>query len=358
MRAETSWQENVDRAVSSYAVLQQYFATDNDLYLETYPRTGANRYSYHWPFTQTMVGTLAMAGIPDLGWRYQDDIPARLRGLSTYWDSTAAPPGYASYVYPPFGPGGDKFYDDNEWAGLAQVQLYRVTGDADALAQARQIFDFTVAGWDTNPADPAPGGVFWTQAPWNRDRNTVSTMPGAELGLHLYPITGEPDYLEWARRMYDWTNRYLRAPNGLYWDHVNMNGEIERTQWSYNQGTTIGASVLLYRATGHATYLVRAEQIAGAALAYYGEVGYFTQPAAFNAIFFRNLLLLSSANGNPAYRQVMQDYADRAWANARDPQTGLFRFDRTKPASLLDQAALVQISAFLAWDPHQYVHLT
>ena len=39
-------------------------------------------------------------------------------------------------------------------------------------------------------------------------------------------------------------------PNGLYWDHIDLAGTIEKTQWSYNQGVMLGAGVLLYKATG------------------------------------------------------------------------------------------------------------
>jgi hypothetical protein len=357
MGAATTQQENAERAVAAYNALLHYFSTDHGLLNEAYPPGFRNRYAHHWPFVRALAATLDMAGTPDIGDRYAGDAPDRLQALALYWDGGASPPGYDSAVRPPRGPGGDKFYDDNEWAGLALVQLARQTGDAGALRQAAEIFDFVLSGWDNDPSHPAPGGVYWAQAAWSRDRNTVSNAPGAELGLHLHELTGEARYLEWARRMYDWTDRHLRAPNGLYWDHVDLGGAVETTQWSYNQGTMIGAGALLSRVTDDAAHLERAARTADAALAHYARVDYFTQDPAFNAIFFRNLLLLHADRPDPAYRRAMQGYADRAWDTVRDVKTTLFRFKPTRSVALLDQAAMVQIYACLAWDHADYRRL-
>ena len=56
------------------------------------------------------------------------------------------------------GNGGDKFYDDNEWVGLAKLQLYLTSGDKAALERAKAIFKLVVSGWDTDASHPAPGG--------------------------------------------------------------------------------------------------------------------------------------------------------------------------------------------------------
>ncbi|PLT29809.1 hypothetical protein CUU66_10925 [Peribacillus deserti] len=54
----------------------------------------------------------------------------------------------------------------------------------------------------------------------------------------------------------------MLAPNGLYWDHVDLNGNTEKTQWTYNQSMMIGANVLFYQTTGDKKYLDRAETLA------------------------------------------------------------------------------------------------
>jgi hypothetical protein len=112
---------------------------------------------------------------------------------------------------------------------------------------------------------------------------------------------------------------------------------------------------LLYRITGESLYLQQAQRDAEAALAYFGRADRYTsQPAIFNAIFFKNLLLLDSVHHDPQYREPMQAYADQVWNQVRDPASDLFPFAPSQPVQLLDQAAMVQIYASLAWAPRDY----
>ena len=337
---------NFERATLAYNALQRYFLTDQGLYLEEYPNTAENAYSYVWPFSQALSAT---ADMTQLRSRYQGDLTRSLDALELYWNDTTTPPGYDSYVRPPLGQGGDKFYDDNEWLGLEFLRLYDTTKNDAYLSKAKEIFELVVYGWDDDDSHPCPGGVFWTQAPWSQDRNTISNAPGAQIGVQLYELTGKARYLDWAKRMVSWVDGCMLAPNGLYWDNVKLDGSVDKTQWSYNQGMMIGAKTLLYQATGERSYLQQAQEIATAALEYYGNVGrYYTQPARFNAIFFKNLLLLDAEAPNPRYRKAAQHYANEVWYGARERQTNLFKFETYKPVTLLEQAAMVQIYAALA----------
>jgi hypothetical protein len=344
-------------AVASYRALQNYLYVDDgsSLYHEQYPVLSTdNHYSYEWPFSQAHVATLDLTGMAGgAGRSFGPDLEDRSTGQERFWKAsggTTGVPGYASYAIAPYGGGGDMFYDDNEWVGLAKVQQFLMTGDQAALARARQIFALVESGWDTDTTHADPGGVFWTQAPWSQDRNTVSNMPGAELGLRLYQATGDQTYLDWATRMYDWTNRHLLAPNGMYWDHVDLAGNIEKTQWSYNQGVPIGVDVLFYEVTRDSTYLQAAESVAKASYDYFVEQGHLAgQPPFFNSIYFKNLLLLESVTGGSTYRQAMQSYADSTWAKLRDPASGLFQFAGNGETQAIEQAAMVQIYATLAW---------
>jgi hypothetical protein len=342
------------RAAASYQALNQYFDAGQGLLLEEYPNASQNPYSYLWPYSQAAVAAENLAGIPGRGRQWSDEARRRRDGYEPYWNASTTPQGYDSYLRPPLGQGGDKFYDDNEWIGLNLVQNYQRTGDRSALARAKEIFALVVHGWDDDPAHPCAGGVFWTQAPWSQDRNTVSNGPGAELGAHLYLLTRDESYLSWSKKMYDWSQECMLAPNGLYWDHIDLAGTIEKTQWSYNQGVMLGAGALLYKATGDSKYLADARALASASLDFYtSEDRLWRQPARFNSIYFKNLLILDSVAPDRGYRALMQSYADRAWAEARDPETGLFHFD-DRPVQLLEQAGMVQIDALLAWPRSKY----
>jgi hypothetical protein len=338
------------RARDARAALERHFARDNvALYREHAPPAPTDRrYAYLWPFSQSWMAALDLAALGDNG---ALERARELRGsfFAHYWDTGVRPPGGAAY--PVTAGGGDIYYDDNAWIGLALIRLAELTGDESAVADAARVFAFVASGWDDAPDHQAPGGIFWTMQPHIRDRNTCSNAPTALLALHLHAATGERDYLEWGRRLFGWVERTLRDPgDGLYWDHIKPDGAIERTKWSYNQGTMLGAAALLARTDGDAALLDRAQAVALAALAYYAEGDRLrAQDPAFNALFFENLHLLGEVAGDHEfYRPALADYTDRAWTAGRDPRTGLCGFGRRGRVDLLTQAAAVRLFALRA----------
>jgi hypothetical protein len=325
------------------AALNRHFGTRHGLFNKHPDRQG---YAGVWAAAQAIEGNLALARLPG-GSVSKARIKALFRSLRFYWDGNATPRGYDSGVRPPLGPGGHKFYDDNNWVGLAMVQAFDLIHDPSLLGRAEQIFELEKYGWDTNTGHPYPGGVFWTQSPKNNDRNTVSTAGAAQLGLQLYIRTGQMDDLSWAITMHDWVNRNLRAPDGLYWDHISLVGGINKAKWSYNQGLMLGLSALLYRATGDVAHLQEAQRIADVALARYdGGNRIAGQPPIFNGIFFKNLLALHSIAPDPDYREAARAYS-RYLGRHVERRSGLLRPGHH--TALLDQAALVQVNAYTAW---------
>jgi predicted alpha-1,6-mannanase (GH76 family) len=131
--------------------------------------------------------------------------------------------------------------------------------------------------------------------------------------------------------MYQWAVTCLGTTSGLYDDHVNPNGSVNTTIWSYNQGVMVGAGVLLAKATGTSSYLDQAEQTANAAVAFFGAGSSSTlvnQGPAFNAIYFRDLFLLNQVAPNAAYAAEAQSFATTMWSQRKlsgliDPQYGV-----------------------------------
>jgi hypothetical protein len=205
-----------------------------------------------WPYGQVLEAAIAMgdaAGIDRL-----------VAGLARYWDGAA----YRAGVH-----GGDRYYDDNAWLALAQARVGR-------MDDAARVFRWITNGWDARR-----GGVYWTDMRGNTDRNTVSTAPNGQLAMQLFAKTQFAEYREWAQRMHDWVDATLRDPaDGLYWDHIDQRGTIEKTTWSYNQGCMAGLKAAL-GLDGEARSILASTlpRIHG-------------QPLAFNAIFFRNALTL------------------------------------------------------------------
>jgi Glycosyl hydrolase family 76 len=366
------------RAQRAYTAMQRRFCTNDGLYRRDGLPRRPGAAAHLWPFARALAGTLDLAGVPSaLVPDFDADaaIAQRLAALERYWEPAGDAPAYSSdIVGTRFG--GDRYYDDNAWVGLALIQLQRLRPGAAGLERAAELFRFAVTGWDPREDVPSPGGVFWVEqgrgvGAGNHDRNTVSNAPNAELGLHLAELTGTPldaDRSIGVQDMYGWVNATLGAGDpagdpatGLFFDKLRSDHTVDRTLWSYNQGSMIGANVLLQRrrrTDAHAPYLARAEAIARKALAHYAG-SWERQPAAFNAIFFRNLLLLHAATGDTELRTeiltAMHDYADRAWDQRRD-QHDRFHFPNGG-VTLLGQSAMVQVLALLAWNPEHYHRL-
>ncbi len=327
-----------------------------------------------WPFARAFVATLDMAGIPEAGTEGLDLrglIAEHLEILERYWDPAGPAPAYCSDVSGA-SRRGDRYYDDNAWVGLALVQLERLMPGSGWLGRAGELFQFAVAGWDGQD-----GGVFWVEQGRgtgirNHDRNTVSNAPNAELGLHVAELSagggagqdgadapsaiGPLDMYRWVLDTLDASREGDAPGSGLFWDKIRGDGSIDRATWSYNQGSMVGATVLLARRhpEDRDRYLGLAEAIARKALRKFAGA-FEQQPAAFNAVFFRNLLLLHDASQDEELKSEMIDgmraFADAAWNEARD-RRDLFHL-RGLP-TLLDQSAIVQVLALLAWDPASY----
>ena len=171
--------------------------------------------------------------------------------------------------------------------------------------------------------------------------------------MQLYRITHEARYLQFAEMAYGWVRQCLLEPNGLYADHIELDGSIDRTQWSYNQGSMMGAGVLLYQATHNGAYLYEARQTAKAALPYFTYSRLSSENPFFVAVYFRNLLYLDSVTHDPPGALPVREYLYYAWQRHR-LSDNLFAYGSPPTAELLRQAAIVQIYGLLATAPSTY----
>lgn len=310
------------RARAAYRSLNRVYldGTSGD-----YRQTPRGRVGSHaWPFSQALAATIGVARLGGARSQAGHAVTARLRKLDRRFR--------AGGVYRAV-PGGDVYYDDNEWIAEDLLDWDAVRRSPPARRKAARIFHALTQAWDGDSRKTCPGGVQWTNAPGNDDRNTVSTANGAVVALRLYLLTHRAAYLAWARRMVGWVERCLHDPDGLYGDHIAGDGTIDNTEWSYNQGSMIEAYRLLYAATGDRADLAQAESIADATLAAF-RGRWSHEPTAFAAIFFRRLLALAGEDGRSNYVAAAQRYADRLWIKPK-PQ-------------LFAQSAVVQVYAALA----------
>ena len=374
------------RALLAYQAMQQnFYVPGTGLY------RGEPEYSFLWPFSQALGATVSLSHISRSPLQLGGALRALMVGLQQYLSPLPAPAAeagegaaggettaagqptggatvtasstattvrsYDDNVAPPVGPGGASYYDDNEWVGIELARLYELDHDPAALQQAEQIMTFVMSGWQTvGPTGqplPCPGGVPFSNTKGNTARNTVTDGPGAELAVQLYRITHEARYLQFAEMAYAWVRECLLEPSGLYADHINLNGTVEHALWSYNQGSMMGAGVLLYQATRNGAYLYQARQTARAALAYFNYSRLSNENPFFPAVYFRNLMYLDSVTHDPPGAGPAREYAYYAWQRHR-LASNLFAYGSPPTAELLRQAALVQIYALLATSPSTY----
>ena len=97
-------------------------------------------------------------------------------------------------------------------------------------------------------------------------KNTCTNAPAIVSALRLYQHTRDSEYLDIARRLYEWTNKHLQDPEtGLFFDNIALDGKLDHRKFSYNSALMIRANCLLHEITGEAKYLTEAQRIARAA---------------------------------------------------------------------------------------------
>jgi len=349
------------RAVLAYEAMQKhYYVHGSGLYL-------GEPFSYLWPFSQALAATVSLDSIPGMKASYSHEVHVRLIGLHSYQDFsnaeeplgafTSTLPAFDSEVAPPAGPGGIKYYDDNEWVGIELARVYQLSHNASALKNAEEIMAFVMAGWQTvgPEGEPlvCPGGVPFSNSVENTQRNTVTDAPAAELAIQLFKITHHVQYLQFAEMAYEWVRQCLLSSSGLYADHISPRGVINQALWSYNQGTMIGAGVLLYQVTRNSGYLSQARQTAQVALPYYTPERLRSEVPFFPLVYFRNLLYLDSVTHEPPGPSIAQAYVNHAWQDLRFSDDLFVSRPSTSP-ELLTQAAIVQIYALLSEPASSY----
>jgi hypothetical protein len=281
--------------------------------------------AHAWPFSQAVAATIGIARLEGPFTPVDRVLASRFRLLDRRFRFHSL---YATW------PEAYAYYDDSEWIALDLLDGNALVPHAGAVRSAVSVFEAVASAWSTDSSLTCPGGIPWTTAPGNRDRNTISTGNGAVLGLRLYLLLHRAFFLQWSTRMLVWLDQCMLAPDGLFWDHLAANGTVDETEWSYNQGSVMEAYRLLYLATGNPSDLARAESIADTTLATFGSRWASSEPPEFAAIFFCRLLLLAQLDGHTNYVAAAQSYTD-----------GLSTMPRTR---LLAQAALVQLYAALA----------
>ncbi|MDU1889635.1 MAG: glycoside hydrolase family 76 protein [Dysgonomonas sp.] len=371
-KGETVVNENLQRAQETLDSIYQYYGVQGtNLLRENYPfddkytasylaseeqKNIPNQYSYLWPFSGTFSAVNALFEMSG-DKKFQNILDAKvLNGLEEYFDQKRQPDGYASYINS--APQSDRFYDDNVWLGIDFTDTYMLTKEDKYLHKAKLIWDFVASGMD----DKLGGGIYWCEQK-KESKNTCSNAPGSVFALKLFEATQDSIYYFLGKKLYEWTKQNLQdSEDNLYFDNINLKGEISKAKYPYNSGQMMQSAALLYKLTKDKVYLEDAQKIAKSGYDYFFQD--FTSSSGeqfrllkrsdvwFIAVMLRGYIELYHADNDKTYLNAFQKNLDYAWNNTRD-EKGLFSVDwsgkdKDKKKWLLTQAAMVEMYGRMA----------
>lgn len=152
----------------------------------------------------------------------------------------------------------NSYNDDIMWMTIACVRAYLCTGNQTYLDRAT--YHFTQVynrAWNTNYG----GGLLWYVG--RTTKNSCINGPAIVAACYLADATGDNAYLTKAEAIYAWQRSMLyNASTGAVYDSYDGPGNINIWSSTYNQGSFLGAAVMLYKRTGNQTYYDDAVKIA------------------------------------------------------------------------------------------------
>ncbi|RZS71045.1 glycosyl hydrolase family 76 [Pseudobacter ginsenosidimutans] len=325
------------------AIEQKFLISGKNYYREHVEKEKNERpVSFLWP----LCGLIQSANEMELVSGVKGEFNRVLEIIGQYYDDRPPAPGYASYP-PPYG-GGDRFYDDNQWIGIALLDAWSRTSDSQYLSKGKMIYRFMMTAWDTATG----GGLYWEEGNL-KTKNTCSNGPGILLAMQLHKATGDKIYLDTAILLYDWVNRHLQAPDALYFDNIGIaNHRIDHRKFSYNTGTMLQSALWLYEATGKAEYLKNAQRIADASLHYFYSTGKFRDNYWFNAVMLRAYQHLLKHSKDLKYLQAFAACTRHALGKEKRAD-GLMGKEKAA-ADLVSQSGMLEILARLAFLEKQF----
>jgi predicted alpha-1,6-mannanase (GH76 family) len=254
--------------------------------------------------------------------------PTVLRQINDYYEGFTR-------KYPDWTTNG--FNDDIMWWTIACARAFTLTHDERYLRKSKASFDFV---YDHFLDSTMGGGLYWIRK--RTSKNSCINSPAVIAAVRLSVLLKDPSYLEKGKSLYAWEKQTLTDGTGKVFDSISIDKATQRTRiakfsLTYNQGTFIGAGVVLYGQTRDPTYLndaIRTAQWTRDNLCTtrdrilrdekQGDGG------AFKGIFVRYMKLLITEGGQKQFLPWMKMNADTAWRNRR-PADNIMGNDWTAP---------------------------
>jgi predicted alpha-1,6-mannanase (GH76 family) len=251
----------------------------------------------------------------------------------------------------------NKYNDDIMWWAIACARAYKITNDERYLKKAKASFDFV---YDNFLDATMGGGLYWISQ--RTSKNSCVNSPAVIAAVRLSVLLKDASYLEKARSLYAWQKKTLTDGTGkvfdsITYDKARQTAQISRFSLTYNQGTYIGAAVLLYKQTNDKAYLDDAIKTAEWTKANLCVTDHRIlkdegqgDGGAFKGIFVRYMKLLIKDCGRAEFLPWMKANAEAAWRNRR-PADNIMGNDWTVPAGtkIQSQTAASAVAVILCF---------
>jgi hypothetical protein len=116
------------------------------------------------------------------------------------------------------------------------------------------------------------GGTYFSEFD-HSFKDSAGTIQGARAALMLYQATGTASYLTDATRLYNWAKNTTQQPDGTFMEKLYLTGAKAGTVGDFTlvnfAGFGISANLEFYKSTGNRLYLNEAERIANTCLTRY-----------------------------------------------------------------------------------------
>jgi predicted alpha-1,6-mannanase (GH76 family) len=310
--AALSTSDRADEATS--ALVARFFDGSTHYFNGAYPSDGS--VAGYWIYAQAFDAVLTAAQRTD-GSSYR-------KYLTMLYDGQAAR-GWQS-----------DFFDDESWMALALIRAYDVSNDHTYLDRAEALFADIDQNGRTND------GVWWNRE--HVEKATASNFGPALVAARLNERTGNDTYKQAAQEIYDyWYSTMVDRTTFQVADHIDPNGDVAWSKFTYNTGLAIGASIELWNITNNHEYLSHAysfgtylvtQQVASSS---YGNVLHDDNCTgdcdAFKGVAYRNLAKLFELDTTQSqYGDVLVASANAIWGSARDTKECVFGSDWTSSA--------------------------
>jgi hypothetical protein len=367
-QAQSLSEKYLQRAELMYTTVWKHYRVPafSGLFAENFPSGNADTLTYFqgdgvkekavsflWPFSGMFSATNVLLKIPAVTKKYLPYLDTCVTGMEKYRDTIRIPAGYQAY--PVSFEKSDRYYDDNGLVGIDYMEAYFNTKNPVYLSRAEEVFKFILSGWN----DDLGGGVTWLEG--HKDQKPACSNGTATLtALKIYKGSKNVFYLNEGKKFYEWMYQNLRDSTGVYCNDKKINGDVNRTFYTYNSGFMLEAAVLLYEFTDDEKYLQQAKQLAKDAYVHFSTVPHNKTLSVsidlpwFVTVLFRGYEALYHHDGNGKYIAAIEKDLNYAWENSRD-KYGFVTHSWTpeptelkKPKWLLDEGCIAELYARLS----------